>query len=556
MTEIVEGLFLGSFGEASDQTWLESHGITHILNMAKELPEYFPGAYGYKKIPLQDEETCRITKYFPDIVNFTDACLEGGGKILVHCMLGVSRSATAVILYLMERRNYSCIGARQFIKEKRRFVRPNNGFVTQLINHELLQNKNKKSHQPMTKARKEHLLSTKPSLKTKISSSITLTKIPKTKPLENENQNEIGSKSQIKSLENKWKKHSNKIMAKNIHNKGIMCAKLALSVNNFSYHDRSASERSPRGRVSYHGSPRVPQAIITPRRYTAPNAFQSESKPGSLRTIQKLKTPVHEVYSTHSSVDHKAEAILEIEKAMNSTTKITKDEKIEFFNCRNTMESVPKVGLGKPKKKLGLFKMDFLDNKIAKEFGIDQVKLKFKGIQGTSSTTKTKKFKVSSETKICNIISKASIKTTNFLKAKSDHYCNQNINTGTSTNISISKKHEKSSRISSNGLFKPCIKSRNAVGEKMHIKISSPDIERKLDKSLNTQAWMSQLLKKTGNSSKPAKEPQNTSLNRLTSLKRSSTGAVPNQKTSITHSKDSTHLLIENNYSETTPTKP
>uniref|UniRef100_T1GAI1 protein-tyrosine-phosphatase n=1 Tax=Megaselia scalaris TaxID=36166 RepID=T1GAI1_MEGSC len=45
---------------------------------------------------------------------------------------GVSRSSTAVIAYIMKTHNFDYNQAFEFVKSKRKFVQPNNGFVKQL----------------------------------------------------------------------------------------------------------------------------------------------------------------------------------------------------------------------------------------------------------------------------------------------------------------------------------------------------------------------------------------------------------------------------------------
>lgn len=149
MSEILERLYLGSSLEARDRDWLESKKVTHILNVAKELPEYFPGDFVYKKLPFEDRENFKMCKYFTEILNFLDKAMENG-IVLVHCMMGISRSAASVILYLMVRKGHTYASARRFVKARRSFISPNKGFITQLINYEMLNLKREKKTTPLT----------------------------------------------------------------------------------------------------------------------------------------------------------------------------------------------------------------------------------------------------------------------------------------------------------------------------------------------------------------------------------------------------------------------
>lgn len=54
------------------------------------------------------------------------------GKVLVHCHVGVSRSATLVLAYLMLKQNLTLVEAICAVKESLGVI-PNRGFLRQLI---------------------------------------------------------------------------------------------------------------------------------------------------------------------------------------------------------------------------------------------------------------------------------------------------------------------------------------------------------------------------------------------------------------------------------------
>ena len=58
--------------------------------------------------------------------------IDNGGKVLVHCYAGVSRSSSTVMMFLMREYGISMNEAYKITKEKRWFINPNTGFKRQL----------------------------------------------------------------------------------------------------------------------------------------------------------------------------------------------------------------------------------------------------------------------------------------------------------------------------------------------------------------------------------------------------------------------------------------
>ena len=63
-------------------------------------------------------------------------CREKRSKVLVHCKMGVSRSASTVIAFAMKDFGWSLQQAHDFVKQKRGCIKPNQGFMQQLITYQ------------------------------------------------------------------------------------------------------------------------------------------------------------------------------------------------------------------------------------------------------------------------------------------------------------------------------------------------------------------------------------------------------------------------------------
>lgn len=128
-------LFLSGIAAASSADRLDEHGITHVLSIvpASEAPR-LPDGIHHLVIPLSDTTTANLLQHLPEAVGFIESALgeSGDARVLVHCIEGISRSASAVIAYLMSARGMSFAQALRIVKRRRAVVSPNLGFVRQL----------------------------------------------------------------------------------------------------------------------------------------------------------------------------------------------------------------------------------------------------------------------------------------------------------------------------------------------------------------------------------------------------------------------------------------
>lgn len=143
-TRIVDHLYLGTEWNASNYDALTHDGVTHILNVSSEVDNFFLDTFKYLNVRVSDVDETDLLKEFDKTNKFIQEAREQGTSCLVHCKMGVSRSASVVLAYLMKENNWSYEYAYQFTKQKRACINPNDGFKQQLKTYEsILTTKNK-----------------------------------------------------------------------------------------------------------------------------------------------------------------------------------------------------------------------------------------------------------------------------------------------------------------------------------------------------------------------------------------------------------------------------
>ena len=136
-SQIFEWLYLGSFINACDIDELRKNKINYVLNCAIECHnQKLPKDIKELHLNIKDQNDFELINYFEESNKFINECKLEGGTMLVHCKLGVSRSASFVIAYLIENNKLSTQKALKFVKEKRKQIKPNDGFIKQLRKYE------------------------------------------------------------------------------------------------------------------------------------------------------------------------------------------------------------------------------------------------------------------------------------------------------------------------------------------------------------------------------------------------------------------------------------
>ncbi|XP_050345674.1 LOW QUALITY PROTEIN: protein phosphatase Slingshot homolog 1 [Nymphalis io] len=131
-TEIFDHVYLGSEWNASNLEELQRNGVRHILNVTREIDNFFPGMFDYLNIRVYDDEKTDLLKHWDNTFKYINKARNEGSKVLVHCKMGISRSASVVIAYAMKAFNWNFDKALKHVKAKRSCIKPNTNFLNQL----------------------------------------------------------------------------------------------------------------------------------------------------------------------------------------------------------------------------------------------------------------------------------------------------------------------------------------------------------------------------------------------------------------------------------------
>lgn len=134
--EVVPGLYIGNLSGAQDGALLRKHRITHIVdvsNVAYPPPDL---SLRYLRLPIPDVAEFDIRQIFGRTNAFIREATLAGGRVLVHCKMGVSRSASVVLAFLIAFGQLSLADAIDVLLAARPVIRPNRGFRAQLAVYE------------------------------------------------------------------------------------------------------------------------------------------------------------------------------------------------------------------------------------------------------------------------------------------------------------------------------------------------------------------------------------------------------------------------------------
>nr|CAD7398057.1 unnamed protein product [Timema cristinae] len=127
-------------GAAQNKQYLKRLGVTHVLNTAEgnrfgmvntNEGYYRDSGIKYMGVHLLDLPMTNIGAHFNETADFIEEAVKSGGNVMVHCLMGMSRSSTCVLAYLMIKEGLSAAESLKKVRTSRD-IRPNDGFMRQL----------------------------------------------------------------------------------------------------------------------------------------------------------------------------------------------------------------------------------------------------------------------------------------------------------------------------------------------------------------------------------------------------------------------------------------
>ncbi|KAI1316776.1 tyrosine/serine/threonine protein phosphatase pps1 [Mortierella claussenii] len=168
-SRILPFLYLGNLAHASNPGLLKSLGIRYVLSVGEEArglnkdnrdvsalqgqereppgvdengekrPAADPSRFMVKLVDdMFDNGVDSLWRHLENCVSFVDEARKSNSRILIHCRVGVSRSATIVIAYLMAHYNLSLVDAYLMVRARRLsvIIQPNLLFMYELLQWE------------------------------------------------------------------------------------------------------------------------------------------------------------------------------------------------------------------------------------------------------------------------------------------------------------------------------------------------------------------------------------------------------------------------------------
>ncbi|XP_055534036.1 dual specificity protein phosphatase 14-like [Wyeomyia smithii] len=140
VSKLLRNLYLCG-GSAASVPMMRQLGVSLVINATTETelpntPLPCDETTGYMRVPVKDNREANLEQYFDEVADKIEEESKLNGVTLVHCVAGVSRSASLCLAYLMKYHRMTLKDAYNHVKARRPQIRPNVGFIRQLSDFE------------------------------------------------------------------------------------------------------------------------------------------------------------------------------------------------------------------------------------------------------------------------------------------------------------------------------------------------------------------------------------------------------------------------------------
>jgi len=128
-------IFIGNLQGACSQLLCQENYITVVINLSTKTFIKQPNIT-YYAFPINDLPSQDIFSLFEKTYNIIEGHLQAGHNVLVNCNMGVSRSSTIVLAYIIKKTRMDVFPALELCRRFRGCCNPNPGFLKQLKKYE------------------------------------------------------------------------------------------------------------------------------------------------------------------------------------------------------------------------------------------------------------------------------------------------------------------------------------------------------------------------------------------------------------------------------------
>lgn len=98
---VFPNLYISNYSTTTNKDFLKSLDINTIITALPTFNPPYPDQFNYIHIPLYDDTTENISQHFNTVISILEDKIKNNDKVLIHCMVGRSRSVTLGLAFLI-----------------------------------------------------------------------------------------------------------------------------------------------------------------------------------------------------------------------------------------------------------------------------------------------------------------------------------------------------------------------------------------------------------------------------------------------------------------------